>query len=328
MAQSPSLPPTIRVHLALITVSVLFGGHFVFTKQILAQVPASSWVFFRIAAATAMLVPLALWLRRQPGIPNARRWVLLGIASFFGVVLNQIFFTEGLALTTPEHSAIVNSCIPTWTLIVATVVGQERLRRRKVVAILIALTGVLYLLGFDRILLDDGSGFGGDTLIGDLLSAANGLAFAIHLVMMRRISRDLDPWTTTAILFLQGTVMIGLWSAPGITAEHVETCFSPPILWFALYTVLGATVLAYLLNTWALRHTQSTNVALYINLQPLVAAALNSAMGAPAPGHRFFIALGLVALGLWLQTGPRRDRQVDLADGRVTCPPSNERTDN
>ena len=129
-AKSPSLPSTLRVHLALITVSVLFGGHFVFTKQLLAQVPATSWVCFRIAAATVMLVPLALWLRRQPNMPGARLWCLLGIASFFGVVLNQILFTEGLARTTPEHSAIVNSCIPTWTSIGVARVGRVAPRGR------------------------------------------------------------------------------------------------------------------------------------------------------------------------------------------------------
>lgn len=294
--------------MALLTVSVLFGAHYVFTKQILAHIPATSWVFFRIGAATVLLVPLAMWLRRQRGMPGARTWLALGVASLFGVVLNQILFTEGMVLTTPEHSAIVNSCIPMWTLIVATIAGQERLHRRKVLAIVSALAGVLYLLGLDRILFGEGEGFGGDTLVGDLLTAGNGIAFAIHLVMMRRIARNLDPWTATAILFVQGTIMIGLWSGPSIATEHVEKAFLPPVLWFALYTILVSTVLVYLLNTWALRHTHSSNVALYINVQPIVAATLNYAMGAPAPGHRFYVALGLVAFGLWLQTSASRNR--------------------
>lgn len=281
------MPSTLRVHLALITVSVLFGAHFVFTKQILAAVPATSWVFFRIGTAMLLLVPLAICLRRQRGMPDFRTWVALAIASFFGVVLNQILFTEGMALTTPEHSAVVNSCIPTWTLIVATIVGQERLRRRKVFAIISALCGVLYLLGFDQILTGEVRAFSSETLVGDLLTAGNGLAFAIHLVMMRKIGRNLDPWTTTAVLFAQGTLMIGLWSGPSIEAAHAEAVVVPPILWYALYTVLASTVLAYLLNTWALRHTNSSNVALYINVQPIVAASLNYAMGSPAPGHRF-----------------------------------------
>jgi drug/metabolite transporter (DMT)-like permease len=76
-------------------------------------------------------------------------------------------------------------------------------------------------------------------------------------------------------------------------------------VWFAAYVVVGATVVTYLLNTWALRHTRSSEVALYINVQPLVAAGLNTALGAPPPGAAFFVALGLVAAGLWLQTRAR-----------------------
>ena len=198
---------------------------------------------------------------------------------------------------------MVTAAIPTWTLLIAVAIGQERLQRRRVIAIACALAGVLYLLGFDE-LLRAGS-FQSETLIGDLLTAANGVGFAAHLVLMRRVGRDLDPWTTVAIMFVQGLLMIGLWCGPQAEAAHATTTFTPPILWFALYTVLGATVLTYVLNTWALRHTNSSNVALYINLQPIVAASLNFALGAPAPGHRFYVALGLVGFGLWLQTSAR-----------------------
>ena len=150
-----------------------------------------------------------------------------------------------------------------------------------------------------------GEDFDGETALGDLLTAANGFAFAAHLVLMRRVGRDLDPWSTAAVLFLQGLLMIALWSAPGFELEHAAATFAPPTAWFALYTILGATVLTYVLNTWALRHTDSSKVALYINLQPIIAAALSCALGAPAPDHRFFVALVLVAFALWLQARAR-----------------------
>ncbi len=302
------MPSPLRVHLALLTVSVLFGCHFVFTKRVLDAVPVDSWVLFRVAVATCILIPLAVWRRRRGPLPGMRTLLLLLLASFLGVGLNQVLFSEGLLRTTPEHSAVVTSAIPTWTLVVAVLFGQERLRARQVVAVACALLGVLYLLGVDRMLAGSQDAFGDETLAGDLLTAANGFAFAAHLVLMRRIGRDLDPWTTVAILFAQGLLMICLWSGPGVEAAHAVTTFTPPVLWFALYTILGATVLTYVLNTWALRHTRSSNVALYINLQPLIAASLNFALGAPAPGHRFYVALALVALGLWIQarTAPPR----------------------
>ncbi|MFN7591222.1 MAG: DMT family transporter [Planctomycetota bacterium] len=296
----------LRVHAALITVSLLFGGNYVFTKRLLAPLGPLSptdWVLFRIAAATAVIVPLAVWLRRDRQLPNARLCGWLLLASLLGVAANQILFAEGMARTTPEHSAIVNALIPTWTLLTAVLFGQERLSLRRVGAIAVSLAGVSWLLGIDRVLQglgnDDGS-----SLLGDLLTMGNGIAFAVHLVLMRRFGKQIDPWVATAFLFVSGTAMIGVWSGPHVTVAAVDAVLTPPIVWYAIYVILGATVLTYLLNTWALRHTHSSQVALYINVQPLVAAALNSAMGAPLPGNRFFVALVLVATGLWLQSGP------------------------
>jgi drug/metabolite transporter (DMT)-like permease len=300
----------LRVHLALITVSVLFGVNYVFTKRILAEIPPQSWVLFRIAAATLVMVPLALALRPRRPLPRGRLWLGLLVASFFGVVLNQILFTEGMARTTPEHSAVVNACIPTWTLLAAVCAGQERLGKLRVLAILCALGGVFYLLGVDEMLFGGGPPVfaSGASVLGDLLTMGNGIAFAVHLVLMRRLGREIDPWLATAVMFVAATAMIGGWSGPQVEAAHVEAVLSAPTVWFALYVVLFATVLTYLLNTWALRHAHSSQVALYINVQPLVAATLSTAMGAPMPGHRFFVALVFVALGLWLQTRAARAR--------------------
>ena len=297
----------LRVHLALITVSLLFGGNYVFTKRILAAVPPQSWVLFRIVMATAFLVPLALWLRPRRPWPKGRLWLGLLVASVFGVALNQVLFTEGMARTTPEHSAVVNACIPIWTLLVAVLARQERLGLLRVAAILCALGGVFYLLGVDRMLLGGTAVVQpGATVLGDVLTMLNGVAFAIHLVLMRRLTREVDPWLATATLFAMGVLLIGAWSGPHVEAAHTEALLAAPTIWFALYAVLFATILTYLLNTWALRHAHSSQVALYINVQPLVAAVLNWSMGADAPGHRFYVALGCVAFGLWLQTRAAR----------------------
>ncbi|MCC7399228.1 MAG: DMT family transporter [Planctomycetes bacterium] len=304
-------PSPLRVHGALITVSVLFGANYVFTKHILdGGVPAGSWVLFRMLAATTVLVPLALLLRRRSaGWPRPAAWLGLVVAALFGIVLNQILFTAGLAHTTPEHSAVINAGIPTWTLLVAVLAGQERLGWRRVLAIVLALGGVCWLLGVDRLLAGDGPSSAdaarGDTVYGDLLTVANSIVFAVHLVLLRRLGRGIDPWLSTAVMFASGALMIGIWSGPAVAAADLVAVTTAPVLWFALYAVLFSTVLTYLLNTWALRHTHSSQVAIYINLQPLVAAALHTALGAPFPGGRFFGALALIAAGLWLQSRTR-----------------------
>lgn len=297
----PRLAPSpLRVHGALLAVSVLFGVNYVVTKQLLAALPAGAWALFRMLGATLVMVPLGAWLARGAPWPARSAWPGLALAALLGVAANQVLFTEGMARTTPEHSAVVNACIPTWTLLVAVCAGQERLTARSLLAIGAALAGVAWLLGVDRLL------FAADadpqaTLLGDLLTLANGVAFACHLVLLRRLGREHDPYRTTVLLFLFGTPLIALWSAPGVDGAHAVALLAPPVVWLAAYAIVGATVVTYCCNTWALRHTRSSQVALYINVQPIVAAATNWALGAPPPGHRFFGALALVALGLWLQ---------------------------
>lgn len=295
-------PSAVRVHCALLSVSLLFGANYVFTKRILAEVSPASWAMFRIAAATLLLVPLAYWLCRSRRLPDGRKLLWLGLAAFFGVVLNQVLFTEGMARTTAAHSAVINACIPTWTLLAAVLTRQERLTPRRILAIVLALGGVQYLLGVDRLLFGGGGdAMPGSTVLGNVLTMLNGWSFAVHLVLMRRIGRDLDPWVATAVMFVWSTAMVALYSAPQTSAADWQHATTPPIVWYGLYAVLFSTVLTYLLNTWALRHTHSSKVALYINVQPLVATALGSALGDPLPGHRFLVALVLVSTGLLLQ---------------------------
>ncbi|MBL8751936.1 MAG: DMT family transporter [Planctomycetes bacterium] len=298
-------PSALRVHSALLLVSLLFGANYPFTKQLLATVPVGAWVVFRIAAAAVLMLPLAAWLGRGHPWPRSRHWPLLALASLLGLVGNQVLFTEGLARTTPEHSAVVNACIPMWTLLAAAALGQERLGLGRIAAIVSALAGVSWLLGVDRILFA-GASDAGASLVGDLLTMANGMSFALHLVLLRQVGKGLSPWHTTALMFAFGTPMVACYGGTSIDAAAIDAVLTPPAAWFALYGIVGCTVVSYLLNTWALRHTHSSQVALYINVQPLVAAAVNAGMGAGLPGHRFFVAFALVAFGLWLHVRSAR----------------------
>ncbi|MGE3174743.1 MAG: DMT family transporter [Planctomycetota bacterium] len=293
MAPSPRL-----VHLVLLTVSLLFGANYVFTKQVVAVIPPQAWVGFRIFAATAILVPLALRFGRG-GVPRRLLPGLL-LASLLGVVLNQVLFTEGIRRTTPAHSAVINSCIPVWTLLLAVLFRQEKLTAAKILAVVVAFLGVSTLLRVDE-LLAGGDGLSREQLVGDLLTWANGVSFSAHLILMRRLGPHVDPWLATGTLFAAAALMVPLYSGPELTGANLDAVATPPVLWFALYAVLFATVTTYLLNTWALRHTRSSHVALYINVQPLVAAVLNTCFGEPFPDWRFYVAFAAVTCGLWLQ---------------------------
>jgi drug/metabolite transporter (DMT)-like permease len=75
-----------------------------------------------------------------------------------------------------------------------------------------------------------------------------------------------------------------------------------PVWWTAAFVVLFATVAAYILNAYALKRVDSSSVALFIYLQPVIAAAVawavrGESIGPDAVVAAVFIFTG-VALGL------------------------------
>ena len=73
------------------------------------------------------------------------------------------------------------------------------------------------------------------------------------------------PW-----IFFYGAVFTLPFAGPVAWGTHVD--WTPALVLLVGYIVLGPTVGTYLLNAVALREAPPTLVAVYIYLQPLVAA--------------------------------------------------------
>jgi drug/metabolite transporter (DMT)-like permease len=226
-------------------------------------------------------------------------WLTLAPAALLGFAANQALFAAGMARTTPAHAAVINTSIPITTLALAVLARQERASRAKMLGIALALTGVSVLLRVDRLLVSDAAE-GGETLVGDLLILGNATVFSAFLVLMRKLARDVAALTATAICFAWATAMVAPWSWPEISTATLAPLLEPGILPWALFVILAATVLTYLLNNWALRHTHSSQVALYIYTQPVIATALSIALGRDRLSLRFMIAAALVFGGIAL----------------------------
>lgn len=302
-------PPPLLVHGVLILVSVLFGINFVAMKRILAAMPAADWAMVRVGVATLILVPLALSLAKVRRLPSRRVMLWLLPAAILGVGANQLLFVMGLQKTTPAHSAVITATIPILTLLAAVAARQERLTRRGLVGIGLATLGALILLRADDLLRTGFADADGEMIVGDLLTVANATGYAIYLVMMRRIGRDVEAPIATAICFVYSTLFVLPFGTGAFRESSAEILSRSDILPWAIYAIVGSTVMPYLLNVWALRHTHSSQVAVYISIQPVVATVLSILLGAPAPDARFYFAATLVLSGLFLQALlPKRRR--------------------
>lgn len=288
------------VYLALLTVQILFAVHYVGTKWLLQSLPAPAWVALRVTGA-AIVLCLVTWRHWHHWPRDRRTWLEVAGLATFGVVLNQVLFLEGLSRTWPSHSALINTSIPVSTLLLAVAFGREALGWRKIASLALALSGVLWLIGAN------GFDLSSRTVVGDLLCLANATSFALFLVLSRGLMRRLGPAVATPITFLVGALPVGLYGARALIALDWPAV-PHPVWWAAAGLVLGPTVGAYLLNNWALARTESSQVALFIYLQFLLAAPLSALFLDDPLSWQLAPAAALVFTGVALSTRTRRSR--------------------
>lgn len=282
-----------RVYWALISVQVMFAIHYPLTKVLLGTVPAPAWAAIRLASAALIL--LLIHLVRRGEFPPWRDHLLLAGFAVFGVVINQIGFIEGLARTTPTHSSLICSTIPVLTLVIAVAMRREKLHRASAAGILCAMTGVLVLLQVDRLELR------AEWFLGDLLTQINSLSFAFFLVISRRTIQRVGPLTATTWLVIWGSFGAMAYGGQDALALSRDV-WTPKLLLIAGYAVIFPTVLAYFINYWALARVQSSEVALFIYIQPILAAALSAYFLGEVLTSRMLVAGVFVFAGVLFAT--------------------------
>jgi drug/metabolite transporter (DMT)-like permease len=287
----------VRVRLALITVQLLFGVNYLASKLVVDVLDPGAWAALRALASLVILAALAGLGRRR--LPRGRdAWYLAGCA-LLGVTLNQILFLEGLSRTTPAHSALICCTIPLFTLVAAALLRQESLTGRKLLGLLIGMSGVLVLLEVDRFSLD------AQYLVGDLLTLINAVCYGFYVALSRRVMARHDTLGATTVVFAWGTLGVMLYG--GLALWQAPLASLPATILGAMaFAIVGATVITYTLNLWALKHTHASRVALYVFLQPVVATVLAVLLLFEPVTWRLLLAGALVLASLSLRAGRGR----------------------
>jgi drug/metabolite transporter (DMT)-like permease len=168
---------------------------------------------------------------------------------------------------------------------------------RKVVALLVALAGVLLVIR------PWAAGIPAGIQTGDLLTLINATSFSFFLVISKRLMMRIDALAGTAILLTFGALMIGILGVPPLLDVEFAA-LSARFWWLAVFIVLLPTAAAYVINYWALGKVDSSLVAFFIFLQPALAAALSWVFLGERPAPLMFVGATLIFLGVGL-TGRR-----------------------
>lgn len=251
------------------------GGEEIFPEALAMMRMTGGALFFQ--AVVRVTAPLGAGISRGD---HAR---LAGL-SIFGIALNQTLFLLGLRWTSPFSTSLLGATIPIFAAGLAVLFGKEKMSWRTVIGLALAMLGVVSLIGYGS--LDRGA----------ILVALNSLSYALYVVLSRDVVLRVGALRSVAWIFTYAAL---LFAPFGMKPMLTQLPLLTPRGWmFTAYILVMPTIVAYLLNAWALARSSATLVTIYIYLQPLIAALLAWIQLGTGISQRAWLAAALILSGL------------------------------
>ena len=291
----------LAIFAALFTAQFAFGVFPVIGKMALGSIPPLPFAFLRVGGASIVLGVLRKI--RKPERIARQDLPRVFLLALLGVSLNQIFFIEGLSLSTAINAALLMTTIPVMTLGIAIMAGREKPTPRNLSGCVLAFAGAVSLLGAARF------DWKSDLFLGDLLLLTNAAAYSLYLVLSRDLLRKYSAGTFIHATFLAGALPVFLFAA--VPLARMDFAAVTGTAWVCVAAViLFPSVLAYLLNAWALARTNASRVALFVAVQPAVATSFAVVWLHETPTLRTVVSALLILAGLLVSRPPLPRRNV------------------
>jgi drug/metabolite transporter (DMT)-like permease len=272
---------------------VQVGAAMVATRFVVHDIGPASLGFLRYAIAVLCLVPLVLmsvWVRFV--LRDLLVVMALGIVQF-GVLI--VFLNLGLQFISSTRAALLFSTFPLMTMIIAALLGRERLSPTKVAGVFLTIVGVGVALG-ERLITESAAG----EWIGALLVLAAALCGAVCSVLYRPYLARYPTLPVGAWAMLASVVFL---AAPaGVEGLFTKVPQLVPGGWMAVLFIGLSSGIGYVLWLWALKHATPTRVTVFLSLSPITAALLGVALLGEPLTLGVLLGLAGVIAGLWLAT--------------------------
>ena len=277
-----------RDWLMLVGLSLLWGMSFMFMEVALESLEPITLATLRVGGAGIFLA-LVLKMRGGKLRPILSRWKLYLITAALGSALPWALFPWGQQFINSGMASILNSTTPFFTVIFASMAGDEKMRGGRLLGVLLGATGVAVLLGPEN-------ENGGDAAKGIWACVAAAASYGVMYAFYRRRVSAFPALENAAGQLLFATLLLIPFAAvlenPMATTMTARAGFS-----LAGLTLLS-TAAAYMLLFRLLASAGGTNTSLVTFLIPLNATLLGALVLGERFGASFFAGAGIILTAL------------------------------
>lgn len=281
-----------KYYAALILTTIIWGATPACGKLVVGAMSPLMITGLRFACMALLLIAFLAVTGQLKSLRTDRHnfkiMVLLGL---MGVLVHNGLLFLGLTYTTATNTALIESCGPTITTVLAFVFIGEHLTKSGWLGILISCLGAVLIVtkGSLEILL---------TLsfnLGDIIVLFAEAAWSVYAIIGTRLKGKTHPLAVTAYMAAIGSLSCFL--AGGLSGTLHMGSLNPAILASFSYLVVFSGIVAFVMWNWAVSGVGASKAGAFVYLVPLTGAVI---------GVVFLddpIALGQIAGGLLIVFG-------------------------
>ena len=284
---------TLTAHISLLIANLIYALNFTIAKDVMPNfILPSAFILLRVIGALFLFsFSYFIFFFQKIEFKDILRFAICGL---FGVAINQLFFFEGLNLTTPINAAIVMTTNPILVMLLSFIIVKEAISFRKILGI------TLGFVGASTLILSDGAiDLSSNNSAGNLFVFINATSYGLYLVIVKPLLNKYHPLTVLFYVFAFGLLFVLPFGYDDLTIVKWGT-IPVNIYLEIIFVVICTTFIAYLLNSSALKTLTASTVSIYIYLQPILASLFAIFLGADFLDEKKIIASVLIFSGVYL----------------------------
>lgn len=289
---------TLKAHIVLFVVGAFYAINYIVAKDIMPDfIGPSGFIFYRVFGATVLFWIVHRFISKEKiQRDDYPRFIQCAL---FGVAMNQLFFFNGLNLTTPINASVIMTSNPILVLLASALILNERITKMKLLGVVLGIAGALSLILLPVLTGRSGLSWGDGDPLGDAMIFINAVSYGLYLISVKPLMKKYEAMTVIKWVFTFGCVMVFPFGYD--QALEVDWANMPiDILLGVAYVIGCVTFLVYFLNVFAMKTVSPAVVSTYIYLQPLLAGALSISLGRESLHWIQIIAAVLIFTGVYL----------------------------
>lgn len=254
------------VYIILIIQQLIGSGTHIVSKVMVGDVDPVTLTLLRSLIAAVGFLIISLFRKTIFKFDKSDYRMIL-LLSFLAIYLNQFVFLYSLKFTTPANASLLYATTPAMVLILSYFFFNEKLTLVKSLGIGIALVGIL-LVVFDR-----GIDLKSEYTIGNLMLIGAVFSWTLYTVLGKKLIMKYGAFKTSSATMILGSVIflpLGMFGVANFDFSYLSTVDVGGIL----YLGLGTSILGYGLWYYALGKIDTSKVAIFTNLQPVITTIL------------------------------------------------------